>query len=262
MAAHARLPAAPSLPARAAHRRRVAAGRLRLARIQGDLARPARRARAVQGERPAGILPRRGVDDDGHPRPARRSARPAARPRAGARRRREHAAHRRHHDLRVRRVLPPVRRAGHPRVAGLHVRQHGLPGGRSRVPRRDRGGGAPHPRAPAPPPLHRRLLRRQRDRAAGRDARPAGRRVEQPVLRRGAAAALLERACRDPVFSLHALGRSTALPCEHRHLALLRRGRLSPPALGREERAGEVHHRVPGVLQRARGEDDGDGVRR
>ena len=56
-----------------------------------------------------------------------------ARARAGARRRHEHAARRRHDDLRERRVLRAVRRARHPGLAGLHVRQHGLPGGRCRA---------------------------------------------------------------------------------------------------------------------------------
>ena len=56
--------------------------------------------------------------------------------RAGARRRHEHAPRRRHDGLRGRRLLRPLRRARHPGLAGLHVRQHGLPGRRRRLRRR------------------------------------------------------------------------------------------------------------------------------
>ena len=85
-------------------------------------------------------------------------------------------------------LLRPVRRARHPRLAGLHVRQHGLPDRRRRLPRRGRGARRrsvlARARRPAEP---RRALRQQRGRAAGGDARPRPGARPRRALRRAAA---------------------------------------------------------------------------
>ncbi len=86
-----------------------------------------RRRGALRRQRRAGLLPRRLLDAARHRAPGARAARrcaPRSRPVRDAGD--EHAARRRHDGLRERRLLRPVRRARHPGVAGLHVRQHGL----------------------------------------------------------------------------------------------------------------------------------------
>ena len=92
---------------------------------------------------------------------------PVARPaRARPRSRNEHGARRRHRRLRDTGLLRSLRRAGHPRLAGPHVRQPRLPGlairssARACWARRGRAGRDGRPRQP------RRRLRQQRGRAA------------------------------------------------------------------------------------------------
>ena len=113
--------------------------------------RAGRRLRAAR-QRRAGVLPRRLLDASatwsrfgGRHESVRRDLR------AGPRRRDEHAPRRRHDGLRERRLLRAVRRARHPGLAGLHVRQHGLPGRRRGVRGERRGRG----RLPARPAVGR-----------------------------------------------------------------------------------------------------------
>ena len=97
-------------------------------------------------QRRAGLLPRGALDADRSSGSRRSRGRPAAARWSGARRRHEHAARRRHGATRAT-LLRPVRRARHPRLAGLHVRQHGLPGRRRRVRRARRAEAEPGARA-------------------------------------------------------------------------------------------------------------------
>ena len=94
--------------------------------------------------------------------------------------RNEHGPRPRDDGVRERRVLRPVRRAGNARVAGLHVRQHGLSRRRRVVSRRCSHRGGPDTHALASPSVGRRPLRRQRGRATSHHDGDRARRLREP----------------------------------------------------------------------------------
>jgi beta-mannosidase len=93
-------------------------------------------------------------------------------------------------------------------------------------------------------------LRRQRGRPAGRDARARPRTRKRTALWRAAPVAGRRGRGRRSVRALDAVGRRPSVPDEPRRRQLLRRGRLSPAAVGRPAVRGAIRRGVPCVLER------------
>ena len=117
VAAHTRRPTALSRPPER-RRRRPGCGNRRLPDGRG---RPGGRRLQPLGERRSHLLPGRVLDAPRRGDPALDRSGAAGVPPTGRRRRHEHDPDRRLRLLRGRALLGPVRRAGNPRVAGLHA---------------------------------------------------------------------------------------------------------------------------------------------
>ena len=135
--------------------------------------------------------------------------------------------------LRGRRAVRRLRRPRHRRVAGLRLRQHGLPGRRSGVRRVRRARGPRAPRSDADQREPRRALRQQRGRAAGRHDGRAARDLALAAVRADAPGRLGRRPPRRAVLALDAFGRRAALHDGHGHRPLLRGRRVPAAARGR-----------------------------
>ena len=139
------------------------------------------------------------------------------------------------------------------RLAGLHVRQHGLPGRRRRLrrQRRRRGATAAVARLQARPCLAVLCGNSEGEQQAAMWGAPRERwspRLFHEVLAGAGARALPRRA----VLAVERARRRLPAQAERRHDVVLRRRRVPAPARRRAPRRGALRLRVPGVRQRAR----------
>ena len=202
-------------------------------------------------QRRAGVRARGGVDAARPPRSPRGRGTAAAGARAGRGRGHEHAPRPRNRRLRVAGVLRPLRRTGHPRLAGLHVRQPRLPRVRRRLHGRRGVRGARHPGRAGRPALPGGAVRRQRGGPTGGHDGAGSRAGRRPALPRAAPAPRPRRRDRGAVRPVDAVGGRPPVPHRPWRGQLLRRRGLSAAARGRAPRRGQVRRRVPGLRQRA-----------